>query len=107
MVVADGTGSSVALVNYGSGGCRPAAVTCTRCGGTGRITEEKLEWESIGDVLRSTRLSFRYSQREAAQELGISPVDLSKMESGRIKPTITPEQVSAVLHPGKYPESVR
>ena len=47
----DGTGKSWGLINYVEGGCRPGEVNCSHCDGTGEHTEERLEWERLGDEL--------------------------------------------------------
>ncbi len=75
-------------IGCGEGGCRPVTMSCELCTGTGRISEEKLEWVARGETMRQKRVFGRVyrSLSTEAESRGISVVTLSKMESGIIEP---------------------
>jgi ribosome-binding protein aMBF1 (putative translation factor) len=68
------------------GRCSPEWVDCPTCGGTGRITEQRLGWWYEGRAMSEERKSRGVSLREEAGRLGIKPSKLSDMEHGRVKP---------------------
>jgi transcriptional regulator with XRE-family HTH domain len=68
-------------------GCRPIELACFDCQGTGAIPEERAAWIEEGERLRKDRRGRGLSLREEAKRRRISPVELSAMEHGRVKPT--------------------
>lgn len=61
-------------------------VTCSRCGGSGQVDEDTIEWILKGKKLREDRLSRGMTLRSEAKRLGISPSQLSRMERGVERP---------------------
>jgi len=43
----------------------------------------KLNWSGAGDVLRDLRLQYGHSAADASRHLGILPVYVSRLESGK------------------------
>lgn len=62
---------------------------CDMCLGTGKATHNQMEWRKQGEAMKEIRISERITLREASQRLGISTIDLSKMERGVIEPRFT------------------
>lgn len=56
---------------------------CRRCGETGQITADHARRISEGRAMRDARVARMQSQRERAEELGISPEKLNDMEQGK------------------------
>lgn len=67
---------------------RPSRVAnCVLCDGTGAVSGEKTAWISDGTRCRQGRKARRMSLLDAGRALGVSPIDLSRMESGRCAPS--------------------
>lgn len=62
------------------------SIPCDLCEGTGKVTDERLEWIEQGKRLRELRMSKNLSLRKAAKKYGVDHSDLSKMERGVKKP---------------------
>lgn len=56
---------------------------CSRCAGTGEVSQEDADRYAAGQVLRRDRLHRMVSLREEAARLGITPSELSKRERGK------------------------
>ena len=82
----DGEKGGMALVNFGAQGCQQMWMGCSQCKGEGVIPEEMLSWMARGEKMREDRFSRDLSLREEAKRLGISVVEYSQMEYGRIEP---------------------
>lgn len=76
-------GKVQALVNHG-GDCSWEMTTCSRCGGSGVVTQEQIEREEEGKRIRRARLDARITMADAAKARGMSVVDYSKLEAGRL-----------------------
>ena len=74
-----------AHVNYGGHG-EFKHIDCTRCGGIGAIPEQMLAWIDEGNKRRMERVARAATLREEAERLGLSPVELSKIERGLVRP---------------------
>ncbi len=74
---------SLVLVNRG-GRCTSEERPCEYCGGTGQITEAQSEAIKGGAEYRRLRLERRESLKEAAERHGVTPSDISRMESGLV-----------------------
>jgi len=48
----------------------------------------KLNWSGAGDVLRDLRLQYGHSAADASRHLGISPVYVSRLETGKRQVTL-------------------
>ena len=59
---------------------------CSVCDGTGNISDDRAAWMTEGAKLRAFRDGRDMSLREAARWLGISPVEWSDAEHGKIDP---------------------
>lgn len=59
---------------------------CELCNGTGKISDEKIDWIIKGQNIKRQRLDKQISLRKAAKILGMDASNLSKMERGIIKP---------------------
>ena len=59
---------------------------CSRCGGTGEISDEFAPWIAEGDRLRQERIASGDSTIDVAKRLGIDGQTYLKMERGKIKP---------------------
>lgn len=73
-------------IGCGPDGCRPMAISCRGCGGTGWITPKMMQWRVDGVLVRQARLARDLSLREAAKLLGMPASDYSDAEHGRIDP---------------------
>ena len=83
----DGTGEYWVLARPIEGDCREMKMKCSRCRGEGQVPREMKDWMAKGKRMRDRRLAEPYqSQRDAAREVGISVVEWSMMESGKIEP---------------------
>lgn len=68
----------------GPKGCTPGHIPCHLCNDSGKVSEEVIKRYSEGRKKRDDRLSRDLSLREEAKRLGISPIELSYIETGRI-----------------------
>ena len=59
---------------------------CSVCDGTGEILDARAAWMAEGAKLRAFRDKRDMSLREAARWLGVSPVEWSDAEHGKIDP---------------------
>jgi hypothetical protein len=59
---------------------------CDQCAGSGEVPDEMAEWIQAGSAMREERLQRRVTLREEAKRRGMNPVELSRMEFGKIKP---------------------
>lgn len=61
---------------------------CHRCNGTGEVPEEMAEWMREGRAMRDARVNGKpyRSQRDEAKRRGMTAMQLSAMEMGRVKP---------------------
>jgi hypothetical protein len=73
----------------------PIRLTCDMCDGTGKVADARIQWISLGHILKDRRLASKMGLREAARHHGIDPSNLSKMERGCICP-----------RPLEYPQNV-
>lgn len=60
-------------------------IDCRICGGAGRVTREHMARIQEGVKLRADRIARDLSLYEEARRLGISTVELSDMETGRLR----------------------
>lgn len=81
----NGAGGADGIV-CGSFGCREARLRCGLCGGTGKVTPLKAEWFKRGRAMREARVAACRTLRDEAKRRGLTQVELSKMEQGRIEP---------------------
>lgn len=65
---------------------RQERIACMQCAGTGTISAERARWMEECRVHRLARVDRRESLHEAAQRLGITPAQVSAMETGRQDP---------------------
>jgi len=61
-------------------------IECRRCNATGQCPEIMREWAKVGEKYKNQRRANETSVRARAQEIGCTPSDLSKAESGIIDP---------------------
>lgn len=68
----------------GAGGrrCETRRLDCNLCKGRGKVSEERSERYRIGRLNREVRVSQGKSQSEKAEELRITPQELSRKEQG-------------------------
>lgn len=59
-------------------------IDCPRCGGSKLISDVEMAAIIKGRELRNVRVARKMSLREEAKRLGISVVELSRLERGRI-----------------------
>jgi len=59
-------------------------MACSTCGGVGKVSEDHLRRMGIGRKLREDRRARGLSLMQEAERLGISVVELSNMERGRV-----------------------
>lgn len=59
-------------------------MNCSDCDGFGKITEEHMQRITAGRKLRDDRMARDMSLKEEATRLGISVVQLSNLEHGRV-----------------------
>lgn len=80
-----GTGKMIGFV---CGGKHPGlqAITCLECGGSGRAAKRPPEWRSAGAAQRARRVERLESLREMSLRTGVSPVQLSQEERGKVEP---------------------
>ena len=75
-----------AFVDTATRGYFEPALRCSLCLGEGRISATTADWLVRGEAHYKARVSRGESVRECARRLGISVVELSGMEHGRIDP---------------------
>lgn len=87
MMCPDCKGKKESLVFY-SGGSKHGfgPLPCTTCDGEGEVSEEKIAWITRGRELRDKRVAAGRSLREEAEMLGITSVELSRRERGKVNP---------------------
>ena len=68
-------------------GCRPIEIECYLCRGSKEITKQQSEWLMLGEAHRERRRLEGRTLSEEAKRRGISPHELSCMETGRADPT--------------------
>ena len=78
-----GRGKGVACID-GNGWGEIAVLSCTVCGSSGKVTPEHHARITSGDELRRARVGRGQSLREAARELEITMVELSRIERGEV-----------------------
>ncbi len=61
-------------------------LSCDQCGGAGEVSDEMTEWIRAGEAMRQDRLARQMTLREEAKRRGLTPVELSRMEFGKVKP---------------------
>ena len=71
------------FIACGPQGAHSGVQFCRTCEGTGHVSAELAERIAEGRRWRQDRIDRRLSQREEAERLGISPVELSKLENVR------------------------
>jgi len=81
----NGAGGGAGIV-CGSKGCRPMTLSCSLCNGTGTVAPLKVEWFKRGAAMRERRKAAGRTLRQEANLRGMTQVELSKMEAGRIEP---------------------
>lgn len=77
----EGRGKDIGIA-CGSKGCRPMTMPCSLCGGSGSVEDARLKMWQSGQSHRRDRLARNMTLRQEADRLGISMVDLSKIERG-------------------------
>jgi len=55
---------------------------CQHCCGTGQVTAEQLEKMAAGEARRQARIHRGVGLREEAENLGLLPSELAKLEAG-------------------------
>lgn len=80
-----GQGSLQAFLNRGPDIRKHSleTITCETCKGEGRISDSRMAAIRHGASLRAERIARGLTLLEAAEEAGISPAELSAIESGR------------------------
>lgn len=74
-------------VYYGPGkGGEWKFLDCSRCLGTGEISDEFIPWVTEGERMRSERIAAGQSIHDAAKIAGVDGQTYIKMERGKIKP---------------------
>ena len=76
-----------AHVNRGEKGCDFRHIDCSRCKAFGEIPKEQLGWIESGRKLRAERVARDVSLFEEARRLGLTSVQLSDIETGRVNPS--------------------
>lgn len=80
----DGTGSRQVLARLSSGTCEWRDLRCQDCEGTGRITAERQAILDAAESFRKARIARDEGLDEAAARMGITRVQRSDMEHGRL-----------------------
>ena len=80
----DGQKGGMAHVNRGDQPHTWEFIPCRICDGKGRITEEQRQRIITGQKLRADRLARDMSLYEEARRLGMTSVQLSDLECGRL-----------------------
>jgi hypothetical protein len=75
-------------------GYQTASWVCDFCKGAGQVSSERAERWRKGRAMRDARVKLGVSQREEANRLGISLIQLNDIEHGRL----SVEQVSKRLN---------
>ena len=81
-----GKGTISAFVDWEGGGEFREGIRCHGCGGTGRVTAQRIIWRGAGKQHRDARVARMESLRDCAARLGVSAVELSDIERGRADP---------------------
>lgn len=79
-----GIGRIYQIVCEKGNGCFDRERLCPRCGGEGHITESQQMLIESGRLLRAARIARGESQTAAATRLGMSVVQYSHLENGRM-----------------------
>lgn len=84
----DGTRRVIAShVRYGDGsGATNVSLRCSRCIGKGVVPDEMAEWIRVGQEMRKSRLAIYRTLRQEALRRGMTAMQLSQMEHGKILP---------------------
>ena len=82
----DGKGSNPAFVHTESGSYYDPELKCDLCKGTGKVSDQTLQWLSAGKRHRDDRVARDESIMECSRRLGIRAAELSAMENGRADP---------------------
>lgn len=61
-------------------------LTCDMCDGIGKVDDAKIQWRTLGAIIKGRRLAARMTLRAAATYHGMDASNLSKMERGCICP---------------------
>ena len=69
---------------FGCPGFKPIAIPCPQCDGSGSVISEMAQWIEHGKKLRDERVKRRITLREMAKFKGLSAVELSDIELGRV-----------------------
>lgn len=90
MTCPDCKGSGVTVadhVRYADGsGAWNVPGRCYQCDGSGTITDEQARWIGEGQRMREDRVAHGVGLRLEAAHRGMSVIDLSHMEQGKIQP---------------------
>ena len=78
----DCEGREVTQIQCGPDGCRTVNVQCSRCKGTGRVSQETLRLMEIGENFRAYRRGLKIPLTRAARILGLKSEALSWFEHG-------------------------
>lgn len=78
----NGRGTLDALLNRGREGCEWATITCFTCNGAGQITEIQAAAMCTRGAIRADRIFRDETIKEAADRLGMSLGEYSRMERG-------------------------
>lgn len=86
----DGKGKSFCHINTGFDSSKHewGDVKCHRCKGVGGVPVEMTKWIERGSEIRKQRACAGISLLEKAKSLGISPAQLSSIESGKVENSI-------------------
>lgn len=81
----NGQGETFRFVDYRDGHGEHGYFPCDECGGTGQVSEERIKARAVGKQLRDWRVhTLHMSLRDVAPRFGLTAVELSHMEHGRI-----------------------
>lgn len=83
----NGTGKTFAIgIRYAPGHSGPLTgdFPCDRCGGTGRVLKECLDWIKHGKELKNARLANDMSLRDVAASNGMTATEASRLERGML-----------------------
>lgn len=79
----DGEGRVPAIVCGTGYGCQPRLMRCFHCHGSGQRTQDAIDREAEGELLRSARRGLQITLRDAAKILGIDAAAYSALEWGK------------------------
>ena len=71
-------------IGYACPGFRRVELPCSTCDGQGAVTPAMQDYQARGEKMRADRVGRMVSLREEAQRLGISAVELSHLEQGKV-----------------------